>query len=120
MVTARPRERWYLYGDDAVLADHWLRCDLDQAQTAAERAWLLKHWPSLGGFDAAEQWLLQREPALLEHVPGRAAMLRVLQHRRDPNPWLALMPRALEPSFLDLCQSTMREQSAVELGWAAV
>ena len=47
----RPRERWYLYGDDVALADDWLRRDLDQAQTAAERAWLLKHWPSLGGFE---------------------------------------------------------------------
>ena len=115
MVAVRPRERWYLYGDDVALADQLLRRDLAQAETAAERAWLLKHWPSLGSFDAAEQWLVQREPALLEHVPGRAAMLRVMQHRGDPNPWLALMPKALKPSFLDLCQSTMREQSALEL-----
>ena len=115
MVAARPRERWYLYGNDVALADHWLRRDLAQAETAAERAWLLKHWPSLGGFDATEQWLVQREPALLDHVPGRAAMLRVLQHRGDPNPWLALMPKGLEPSFLDLCQATTHEHSALEL-----
>ena len=114
-VVKKPRERWYLYGDDDALADGLLRRDLAQAQTAAERAWLLKHWPSLGGFDATEQWLLQREPALLDHVPGRASMLRVLQHRGDPNPWLALMPKAMEASFLDLCQLTMHEQRALEL-----
>ena len=102
MVGSRPRERWYLYGDDVALAKHLLRCDLVQAETAFERAWLLKHWPSLGGFDDTEQWLTENEPALLEHVPGRAAMLRVLQHRGDPNPWLALMPKALERSFVDL------------------
>ncbi|QNI46821.1 hypothetical protein [Synechococcus sp. A15-60] len=115
MVAARHRERWYLYGDDDVLADDLLRRDLARAQSASERAWLLKHWPSLGGFDAAEQWLVQREPALLEHVPGRAAMLRVLQHHGDPNPWLALMPKTVERSFQDLCQVTTDGQSALEL-----
>ena len=69
----------------------------------------------MGGFDDTEQWLTENEPALLEHVPGRAAMLRVLQHRGDPNPWLALMPKALERSFVDLCRSTKPNQSALEL-----
>ena len=71
MVQRSPRERWYLYSDDVALADHWLRCDLAQAEIASERAWLLKHWPSLGGFDSTEQWLLDLEPGFLHEYHGK-------------------------------------------------
>ena len=89
MVAARPRERWYLYGNDVALAEDWLRRDLAQAETKSERAWLLKHWPSLGGFDAAEQWLI-KEPALLEELPGKATLLRLCSTKEIPilgKPW---------------------------------
>ena len=114
-VSARLRERWYLYSDDVALADQWLRRDLARAETASERAWLIKHWPSWGVFAGAELGRLQREPALLALVPGRAALLGVLKNRGDSNPWLALMPKALERSFLDLCQSTINEKATLEL-----
>ena len=92
MTARRPRERWYFYGDDVALATYMLRRDLVEAPTAFERAWLIRHWPSLGGFDDAEYWLCNKEPRLLEELSGRATLLRLLQHRRDPNPWRAMVP----------------------------
>ena len=119
MVAVRPKERWYLYGDDAALADHWLRRDLDHAQTAAERAWLLKHWPSLGGFDAAERGWCKGAGAL-EHVPGRAACCVYCNTVVIPI-LVGHDAQSVEASFLDLCQSTMHVNKALQsFGWGAV
>ena len=92
MVAVKPRERWYLFGNDVELADQLLRCDLAQAATVSERAWLLKHWPSLGGFDTAFDWLTQRDSLLLQDILGRATLLRIYQNRDDKNPWRAMVP----------------------------
>ena len=103
MVLRQPQERWYLYGNDVALAEALLRRDLNQAETASERAWLLKHWPSLGGFEAVEEWLTHKEPALLEEQHGRAAWLRVLQHQGDANPWRALVPPGQLEALNEFC-----------------
>ena len=114
MVTARPKERWYLYGNDVALAEDCLRRDLAQAQTKSERAWLLKHWPSLGGFDAAEQWLI-KEPALLEELPGKATSLRLLQHQGDPNPWRAMVPPARRLELEAFSESLAQSDQPLDL-----
>ena len=115
MVDRWPKERWYLYGNDLALAEHLLRNDLGESNTASERAWLLKHWLNLGGFDAVEQWLLNEEPALLKELSGKAAFLRLLQHRRDPNPWRALVPQERLASFEAFCDSLAQSDQSLAL-----
>ena len=109
------KERWYLYSDDADLAETLLIRDLNCASSPAERAWLLKHWPSLGGFDCVSEWLAEREPTLLNYVSGRAALLRVFQHRGVANPWLALVQQDLRTNFLRFCQETYQDGGPLQL-----
>lgn len=110
-----PKERWYLYGNDAALAEALLQAELDQAETAYERAWLLGHWLSLGGFEPVQRWLCDREPALQEHQPGRAAMLRLLQRQGDANPWLAVVPPMQRQRFLSFCDVTLASQESIDV-----
>ena len=37
---------------------------------------VVKHWPSLGGFDSVFDCLTLKDPSLLNEISGRAAMLR--------------------------------------------
>ena len=115
MVARRLRERWYLYGNDLALADDLLRHDLSKANTAFERAWLLKHWPSLGKFESAEQWLLNKEPNLLKELPGKATLLRVLQHQTDPNPWRAMVPPEQRVEVEAFCESIAQSDQSLAL-----
>ena len=115
MLSNRFRERWYLYGDDRAHAEQLLQLDIESAATNAEKAWLLKHWPSLGGFDSVFDWLTLKDPSLLNEISGRAAMLRVLQKRKNSNPWLALVPSHLVDHFLLFCEDTYRGNDPVEL-----
>ena len=93
------RERWYLYGNDVDLALELLRRDLRAASSLEEQAWLVRFLPNLGRHEEAAHWLRQQRPELLNTMHGRATWMRVLQHRGERNPWLALQPAGEAEAF---------------------
>ena len=109
------KERWYLYGDDPELAEKLLLQDLEKADSPSERAWLLRHWPSLGGFSQAFTWLTAHEPGLLDEIDGRATLLRCLQHQRDRNPWLAMFPPQTKKRFVEFCHNTLAGDELIDI-----
>ena len=92
-----------------------LRRDLAEANTVSERAWLLKHWPSLGKFDEAEHWLLNKEPGLLKELSGKATLLRILQHQKDLNPWRAMVPPERLVEVEAFCKSIAQSDQSLAL-----
>lgn len=109
------RERWYLYGNDADLALELLRKDLETASSLEEQAALVRFLPNLGRHDEAAHWLTTRKPELQQEVQGRAAWMRVLQHRGAPNPWLALQPPEEADTFQHFSRSILGGAQPLDL-----
>jgi hypothetical protein len=109
------RERWYLFGNDPELALELLRHDLDQADCLVEQAALVRFLPNLGRHEEAADWLTRRQPALLQEVHGRAALMRVLQHQGNANPWLAMQPPKQADAFQRFCNELLHGEGAIDL-----
>jgi hypothetical protein len=109
------RERWYLFGNDADLALQLLRKDIEQAESNAERAALVRFLPNLGRHEEAATWLTQRQPELLKELHGRVAWMRVLQHRGAANPWLAMLPQEQAAAFHHYSQEVLHGRAPLDL-----
>lgn len=109
------KERWYLYADDLEYSKSSLVQDIYGAPISIERAWLLKHLPSLGEFDEAHNWLIEKEPTLLDTIHGRATLLRLLQHQNVPNPWVAMVPNNQRKAFDDFCNMLANSSAPLDI-----
>ena len=110
----RRREPWYLFCGDAHFARQQLLRELTETSDHSTRASLLQLLGQLGAWDALEEQL-QRQPALLLHADGRAALLRLRQHQQHPNPWLALLPESQQEPFMAFCQTLLQGDGAIEV-----
>ena len=106
---------WLLYGDDPDLALQQLRLGLQTASTATDRAALVRYLPNLGAFDEARHWLVERQPVLLDETHGRATLMRLLQHRGDANPWMAMVAAARRPGFEAYCDQVLGSTEPLDL-----
>ena len=108
-------ERWYLYGDDPGLALDQLQRDLVAAPGPLERAALIRFLPNLGAFDQAQHWLVEREPALLDTLHGRATLMRLQQHRGDANPWMTMLAEQNRDRFEHYCDNLLQAPEPLDL-----
>ena len=107
-------ERWYLYGDDPGLALDQLQRDLVAAPGPLERAELIRYLPNLGAFDQAHHWLVEREPALLDTLHGRATLMRLQQHWGDANPWMAMLAEQSRGRFEQYCDDLLQSPEPLD------
>ena len=110
----RRREPWYLFAGDDAFAEQALLQELARCTEPAEQASLLHLLAQLGCFAGVDAQLATR-PVLLEQADARAALMRLRQEQGHPNPWLALLPPAEQPSFLAFCRQLTHSDQPIEV-----
>ena len=97
------RNAWQLFSNDLYLAEKTLQTARSSPGSFRETASLAQHLTFFGHFDQAQDLLLNSPAAVLRETYGRAALFRIRQYRRHPNPWLSLCLREDKPLFENLC-----------------
>lgn len=97
------RNTWQLFSNDLDLAEKTLQTARSSPGSFRETASLAQHLTFFGHFDQAQDLLLNSPAAVLRETYGRAALFRIRQYRRHPNPWLSLCLREDKPLFETLC-----------------